>query len=1219
MAIMQWFILSRDMHVLCTPSTDIRDSLPIDDSGSNGQQISIVNNVAVGEYNFITDAKHPDVIYIEEGNYICFEDKYGKHRLYTIMTIDGDDTLNVHCEDIGLDLINEESVTWDTTGKPEKIEATLNRFLYDTGWTVGLNEIPTKTVGTKFDSLTDTHLTRLGDVMGAFGAECDFEIVMNGMKVDKQVINIYETLGEDRTQQRFIDNINLISLSRSGSIEDLCTCMRCYGNENSETGARLSIENIVYDDGRYYSPKGHIRIYDREAHTKWSRFRSYGYQNQGEFEGYINGTFEYDTDDAQELFNKGLEELQSRNDKKVTYEVELYDLEADIGDTVQISDNSQQEKIYLSARVQTVQNHYSVSGEDTGVLANYKILTSDQASEMKTLVEEIKKQVISIKSTDIAYAEGESATEAPTTGWQSQPVDVAPGNYLWTKTVTVYSDGSQSVSYSVSRNSVDGINGEDGNGIAFISHYYLASSESSGITIDTTGWVTTPPVINSSKRYLWYYETVTYTSGATSSTIPCIIGAYGDKGDDGKGVHTSTVTYQASESGTTPPTGEWTTTIPVVDPGDYLWTRTVITYTDNTTSILYSVGKIGSIGVDGKGISSIKNYYLASSASSGVTIESDGWTETVQTITSQQRYLWNYEEISYTDDTTTLTTPCIIGVYGDSGIGISNIKEYYAVSTSNDVPPDEWSETVPVMDSTNRYLWNYEKITYTNGYEEATEKRVIGVYGDKGEPGVSGVGILSISEYYAVSSSNVVAPTSWSEEVPTMDSANRYLWNYEILTYTDQSIFESRKRVIGVYGESGLDGKGIDSITNYYLVSSASSGITTESSGWDETPKTTSAAYPYLWNYEKILYTDGTSQNTQPAVIGTHGATGSAGSDGQMLYATCTTAAGTAVKTANLVVGSLTLKTGATVAVRFTNANTADSPTLNIGSTGVKPIFLNSGVVSSSNPFKWVAGTTVLFVYNGSQWVVTATSCAVKGLIAAGAITTEMLAANSVTAEKININDLYALSATIGGWSISQNRIYKSYKIGTAGDATYKTVLDGSPEPKYTFKVVSTSSAFDDPNYENFQFGITPLGIPYKNFESSNGEVINRYELSQELNNYASKSSLNNLSNTVNTLNTNFNNHKKNVSRVYGGTVIKTFPSTGTAIAVLSSSEINSKLGVSNSGITNTVVFASNGDGGAQAAHIEGCTFQNNTWYAVMDRKGNGGPFRLNYMVVYWG
>ena len=115
---MQWFIIGRDMHVLCTPSTDLPETLPIDDSGDSlGQEIAITNDCAVGTYDFTTDPRHPDSVYITEGNYIAFRDKYGKDRLYTIMTIEGDDEWTVHCEDIGLDLINEYAEPWDYSAR----------------------------------------------------------------------------------------------------------------------------------------------------------------------------------------------------------------------------------------------------------------------------------------------------------------------------------------------------------------------------------------------------------------------------------------------------------------------------------------------------------------------------------------------------------------------------------------------------------------------------------------------------------------------------------------------------------------------------------------------------------------------------------------------------------------------------------------------------------------------------------------------------------------------------------------------------------------------------------------------------------------------------------------------------------------------------------------------------------------------------------------------
>ena len=446
------------MHVLCNPSLDAPGSLPIDDSGNNGQEISIVNNVAIGTYDFSTVASHKDSEFITEGNYIAFKDKYNKTRLYTIMSISGEDTWNVHCEDIGLDLINESATTWDCTNSPKTVEETLNPVLSDTGWVIGVNEIKEKRVATKYTSNTETWLTRIGQIMLDFDAECDFEIQMKGNTVTKQVVNIYKIIGEDKTAQRFVDNVNLISLSKEGSIEDLCTCLKCYGNE--QDGERVTIADIEYDDGRYYSPSGHVRIYDREARKKWTRFRAYNYNGQGEFDGYINGIFEYSTTDPQVLFDKGLEELKKRSEKTVSYEVELYKLQADIGDSVQIADNIYAEKLYLSARVQSVKNHYSSNEEDTGVLENFKRLFSNPSDATTALIEQLKNQIVSVTGTEVFYQVGDSSTIPPTGEWSTNVVDVQEGKFLWTKTIFHYSDGSSTTAYSISAKGEDGESGK---------------------------------------------------------------------------------------------------------------------------------------------------------------------------------------------------------------------------------------------------------------------------------------------------------------------------------------------------------------------------------------------------------------------------------------------------------------------------------------------------------------------------------------------------------------------------------------------------------------------------------------------------------------------------------------------------------------------------------------------------------------------------------------
>ena len=182
-------------------------------------------------------------------------------------------------------------------------------------------------------------------------------------------------------------------------------------------------------------------------------------------------------------------------------------------------------------------------------------------------------------------------------------------------------------------------------------------------------------------------------------------------------------------------------------------------------------------------------------------------------------------------------------------------------------------------------------VTITATYAGITVSKVFSISKVKaGVPGSNGDSLESIAEYYAVSSSNTIAPGQWYPNPPQMTEQNRYLWNYERFTYSDGHTEDTQKRVIGVYGatgQDGEDGKGISSITNYYLASSQASGVTTSTYGWTTTVQSMSEQKRYLWNYEVIDYTDGSKQTVNPRVIGVYGdkgTPGAPGTDGRTSY-----------------------------------------------------------------------------------------------------------------------------------------------------------------------------------------------------------------------------------------------------------------------------------------------------------------------------------------------
>ena len=159
-----------------------------------------------------------------------------------------------------------------------------------------------------------------------------------------------------------------------------------------------------------------------------------------------------------------------------------------------------------------------------------------------------------------------------------------------------------------------------------------------------------------------------------------------------------------------------------------------------------------------------------------------------------------------------------------------------------------------------------------------------GVQGPQGEAGAAGESIASITNYYlaTAASSGVDRNTSgWTTSIQTMDSTKQYLWNYEVITGSKGSTLTTTNPVIiGRYGLNGGTGKGISSITEYYLASSQSTGITTSSSGWTTTVQTTDATNKYLWNYEVIAYTSGNPYTSAPRIIGTYGDKGDKGEQG---------------------------------------------------------------------------------------------------------------------------------------------------------------------------------------------------------------------------------------------------------------------------------------------------------------------------------------------------
>ena len=195
--------------------------------------------------------------------------------------------------------------------------------------------------------------------------------------------------------------------------------------------------------------------------------------------------------------------------------------------------------------------------------------------------------------------------------WSPDIPTVNPGEYLWTRTTWFYSDGTNEQGFSVAKmgeqgpkgdRGNDGIPGKNGIGIRNTSVLYgLSVSE----TVPPTAWYQNPPALVKG-QWFWTKTVWTYTDNTTETGYQKTYvardgndGNNGIAGKDGVGIRSTTITYAQGTSGTVAPTTGWASQVPNVPAGQFLWTKTVWSYTDNTNETGYSVSKIGEQGPQG--------------------------------------------------------------------------------------------------------------------------------------------------------------------------------------------------------------------------------------------------------------------------------------------------------------------------------------------------------------------------------------------------------------------------------------------------------------------------------------------------------------------------------------------------------------------------------------------------------------------------------------------
>ena len=327
-------------------------------------------------------------------------------------------------------------------------------------------------------------------------------------------------------------------------------------------------------------------------------------------------------------------------------------------------------------------------------------------------------------------------------------------------------------------------------------YYYLSNSSSS---LQGGSWTTTAPKWQKGK-YIW---SVTITKYFGKGVPDKIVGPMCISGVDGRSIDYIQEQYALHSSRESIPSSgiSWYNTPPQLKPGFYIWTKSIIHYTDGGQD---ETKPICSSGENGLGLFITYNDSEEKPNNPSTADGNDryGW-HTNPTDTA----VWMSQKHSKSPTSGVWSSP--MKIKGATGKGIRNIVEKYAASSSYTSAPNSWSTSMPQLTETNKYLWNYEEIYYTDNSMVPTNKRVIGTYSKNGK---DGRGIQSIINYYLVSNRNSgiynydTTSYTWQTSVQTTDVYNRYLWNYEQINYTEGPPTKTSARIIGTYGETGLQG-----------------------------------------------------------------------------------------------------------------------------------------------------------------------------------------------------------------------------------------------------------------------------------------------------------------------------------------------------------------------------------------------------------------------------
>lgn len=403
------YFADRKMNILGYATTQLKSTYLIVDDKKTEEVESGVSSFEC-EVSWASKDRLKLETMMDAGNYILRSNGNEKDFLTIIETnIDtSKQTISVYAEDAGMDLLNEVAMPF-TSDKAYDIAHYIGLYAIDTGFEIGINEIPNLTRKLSWDGET-TCTERIASIATQFdNAEISYSFETKGLLITHKYINIFKKRGKDTGEQLRL-GYEIASIATNKSVANLATSLRVTGGIPDGKEEPITLNGYKYDDGDFYVSGS--RLSSRKALAIWSRYVWDREPNKlNGYTGHIVQAYSYDTTSQQELCAHAITKLKKLCQMEVNYEADIIYLPENvkIGDRVNVVDN--EGRLYASTRVLRLET--SVTGRKrTATLGEYLIKDSGISEKVRDLARQFAESTASVSRANIKAEAAKAAADA---------------------------------------------------------------------------------------------------------------------------------------------------------------------------------------------------------------------------------------------------------------------------------------------------------------------------------------------------------------------------------------------------------------------------------------------------------------------------------------------------------------------------------------------------------------------------------------------------------------------------------------------------------------------------------------------------------------------------------------------------------------------------------------------------------------------------------------